>query len=82
MSSSAIKQMVQFIEQEAMEKCEEIAMKANEEFEQEKNRIKMEEKNRDKVLLDFHAGTSRILITTNVLSRGIDVPAVSAARNT
>ena len=44
MSSSAIKQMVQFIEQEAMEKCEEIAMKANEEFEQEKNRIKMEEK--------------------------------------
>jgi vacuolar-type H+-ATPase subunit E/Vma4 len=42
--SAAIKQMVQFIEQEAMEKCEEIAMKANEEFEQEKNRIKMEEK--------------------------------------
>ena len=38
---------------------------------------RMEEKNRDKVLLDFHAGTSRILITTNVLSRGIDVPAVT-----
>ena len=29
------------------------------------------------VLLDFHAGTSRFLITTNVLSRGIDVPAVT-----
>ena len=38
---------------------------------------RMEEKNRDKVLLDFHAGTSRILITTNVLSRGIDVPAIT-----
>ena len=38
---------------------------------------RMEEKNRDKVLMDFHAGTSRILITTNVLSRGIDVPAVT-----
>ena len=38
---------------------------------------RMEEKNRDKVLQDFHAGTSRILITTNVLSRGIDVPAVT-----
>ena len=37
----------------------------------------MEEKARDKVLLDFHAGTSRFLITTNVLSRGIDVPAVT-----
>lgn len=29
------------------------------------------------VLADFHAGVSRILITTNVLSRGIDVPAVT-----
>jgi len=38
---------------------------------------RMEEKNRDKVLKDFHAGVSRILITTNVLSRGIDVPAVT-----
>lgn len=38
---------------------------------------RMEEKARDKVLLDFHAGTSRILITTNVLSRGIDVPAIT-----
>lgn len=38
---------------------------------------RMEEKARDKVLADFHAGVSRILITTNVLSRGIDVPAVT-----
>merc|ERR1719503_163043 len=38
---------------------------------------RMEEKGRDKVLKDFHAGVSRILITTNVLSRGIDVPAVT-----
>lgn len=38
---------------------------------------RMEEKNRDKVLEDFRAGTSRILITTNVLSRGIDVPNVT-----
>ena len=29
------------------------------------------------VLTDFHAGASRILITTNVLSRGIDVPAIT-----
>ena len=29
------------------------------------------------MLLDFHSGASRILITTNVLSRGIDVPAVT-----
>ena len=32
---------------------------------------------RDKVLEDFRAGTTRFLITTNVLSRGIDVPAVT-----
>jgi len=38
---------------------------------------RMEEKNRDKVLKDFHQSVSRILITTNVLSRGIDVPAVT-----
>lgn len=33
--------------------------------------------NRDKVLRDFHSAVSRILISTNVLSRGIDVPAVT-----
>jgi len=38
---------------------------------------RMEESARDKVLLDFRAGASRFLITTNVLSRGIDVPAVT-----
>ena len=38
---------------------------------------RMEESNRDKVLLDFRANASRFLITTNVLSRGIDVPAVT-----
>jgi len=38
---------------------------------------RMEEMNRDKVLRDFHSAVSRILISTNVLSRGIDVPAVT-----
>jgi len=38
---------------------------------------RMEEKGRDKVLSDFHSGTSRFLITTNVLARGVDVPAVT-----
>ena len=38
---------------------------------------RMEEKGRDKVLEDFRASASRFLITTNVLSRGIDVPAVT-----
>mmetsp|Transcript_14677 Transcript_14677/g.47979 ORF Transcript_14677/g.47979 Transcript_14677/m.47979 type:complete len:475 (-) Transcript_14677:343-1767(-) len=38
---------------------------------------RMEEKARDKVLNDFRAGTTRFLITTNVLARGVDVPAVT-----
>lgn len=38
---------------------------------------RMEEKNRDKVLNDFREGTTRFLITTNVLARGVDVPAVT-----
>jgi len=38
---------------------------------------RMESTGRDKVLEDFRAGTTRFLITTNVLSRGIDVPAVT-----
>jgi ATP-dependent RNA helicase DDX19/DBP5 len=38
---------------------------------------KMEEKARDKALKDFHDAASKILIATNVLSRGIDVPAVT-----
>ena len=38
---------------------------------------RMEERSRDKVLDDFRKGTSRFLITTNVLARGVDVPAVT-----
>ena len=38
---------------------------------------KMEEKARDKALRDFRSAASKILVTTNVLSRGIDVPAVT-----
>ena len=38
---------------------------------------RMEESARDKVLTDFRAGASRFLITTNVLARGVDVPAVT-----
>jgi len=38
---------------------------------------RMESTARDKVLEDFRASTTRFLITTNVLSRGIDVPAVT-----
>jgi len=38
---------------------------------------KMEERARDKALKDFHENASKILIATNVLSRGIDVPNVT-----
>ena len=38
---------------------------------------KMDSSARDKVLLDFRSGTTKFLITTNILSRGIDVPAVT-----
>ena len=38
---------------------------------------KMEEKARDKALKDFRSAASKILVTTNILSRGIDVPAVT-----
>jgi ATP-dependent RNA helicase DDX19/DBP5 len=38
---------------------------------------KMEERARDKALKDFHDAASKILIATNVLSRGIDVPNVT-----
>ena len=38
---------------------------------------KMEEKARDKALRDFRSAASKILVTTNILSRGIDVPAVT-----
>lgn len=36
---------------------------------------------RDKVIDEFRAGTTRVLVTTNVLSRGVDVPAVTAVIN-
>jgi ATP-dependent RNA helicase DDX19/DBP5 len=42
---------------------------------------KMEERARDKALKDFHDAASKILIATNVLSRGIDVPAVTLVVN-
>jgi len=38
---------------------------------------RMEETSRDKVLEDFRQSNSRFLITTNVLARGVDVPAVT-----
>jgi len=42
--AQAIQQMVNFIKQEAKEKCEEILIKAEEEFNQEKNRIVQDER--------------------------------------
>lgn len=36
---------------------------------------------RDRVIDEFRSGTTRVLITTNVLSRGVDVLAVSAVIN-
>jgi V-type H+-transporting ATPase subunit E len=46
--AQAIQQMVNFIKQEAKEKCEEIMIKAEEEFNQEKNRIVQDERARVK----------------------------------
>lgn len=36
---------------------------------------------RDRVIDEFRAGTTRVLVTTNVLSRGVDVRAVTAVIN-
>jgi len=36
---------------------------------------------RDKVMDDFRAGRTKVLITTNVLARGVDVPAVAVVVN-
>lgn len=36
---------------------------------------------RDKVIDEFRAGTTRVLVATNVLSRGIDIPSVTAVIN-
>uniref|UniRef100_A0A0G4HIV1 RNA helicase n=1 Tax=Chromera velia CCMP2878 TaxID=1169474 RepID=A0A0G4HIV1_9ALVE len=42
---------------------------------------KMDAKLRDQVLAEFRAGESKILIATDVLARGIDVPAVTLVVN-
>lgn len=36
---------------------------------------------RDRVIDEFRAGTTRVLVTTNVLSRGVDIPAITAVIN-
>jgi ATP-dependent RNA helicase DDX19/DBP5 len=41
----------------------------------------MEAQERDRVIDEFRQGTTRVLVTTNVLSRGVDVPAVTAVIN-
>ncbi|CAN8075723.1 unnamed protein product [Agarophyton chilense] len=41
----------------------------------------MSPEERDRVIDEFRAGTTRVLITTNVLSRGVDVLAVNAVIN-
>mmetsp|Transcript_7118 Transcript_7118/g.18235 ORF Transcript_7118/g.18235 Transcript_7118/m.18235 type:complete len:462 (-) Transcript_7118:164-1549(-) len=42
---------------------------------------RMESAARDKVLVEFRGSVTRFLVTTNVLSRGIDVPAVTLVIN-
>jgi len=41
----------------------------------------MEQAERDKIMKDFRAGTSRVLISTDVWARGLDVPQVSLVIN-
>ncbi|CAD6184326.1 unnamed protein product [Caenorhabditis auriculariae] len=41
----------------------------------------MEQKERDQIMKDFRAGTSRVLISTDVWARGLDVPQVSLVIN-
>lgn len=41
----------------------------------------MNQPEREKIMKEFRAGTSRILITTDLLARGIDVQHVSAVIN-
>lgn len=40
----------------------------------------MEQKDRDEVMKEFRAGTTRVLISTDVWARGLDVPQVSLVR--
>lgn len=41
----------------------------------------MEQDQRDKIMKEFRSGSSRILITTDLLARGIDVQQVSLVIN-
>ncbi|CAJ0587607.1 unnamed protein product, partial [Mesorhabditis spiculigera] len=41
----------------------------------------MEQKEREQIMKDFRAGTSRVLISTDVWARGLDVPQVSLVIN-
>jgi ATP-dependent RNA helicase len=41
----------------------------------------MEQKERDQIMKDFRAGSSRVLISTDVWARGLDVPQVSLVIN-
>jgi len=47
----------------------------------EENKFSMTEENRDEVIDKFRTGETRVLITTNILSRGIDVLQVSLVIN-
>jgi len=46
-----------------------------------KDALKMEHWERDQIINDFRDGTTRVLITTNVLSRGIDISKVNVVIN-
>ena len=41
----------------------------------------MSQQDRDKIMVDFRSGTTRLLITTDLLARGIDVQQVSLVIN-
>ncbi len=41
----------------------------------------MEQKERDVIMREFRSGSSRVLITTDLLARGIDVQSVSLVIN-
>ena len=41
----------------------------------------MEQKDRDVIMREFRSGSSRVLITTDLLARGIDVQQVSLVIN-
>lgn len=42
---------------------------------------KIDESSRDKIMTEFRAGVTKVLIATDVLARGIDVPAVTLVVN-